>query len=424
MRPKALVSPAPSGLTAPLLFHDNPQYWFETLRVIDAASYGASEFGEVVTTSQRITSGDADSWYDAWTATAERVDAEARNQFARGHMVSARDSFLRASIYYRTAEFFLHGNPSDPRLKLAYEKTVEAYKASAALFSPAIESIEIPYENTSLPGYLHRVDDSGARRPLLIMHTGFDGSAEEMHTLGVRAAVERGYNVLAFDGPGQFGPLHREGLKFRADWENVVAPVVDFALNLPEVAPEKIALMGASLGGYLAPRAAAFEKRLAAVIANDGVMDFGAAQLALMKSADQEATLFDIQADEAPEMDRLLTQLAQSSPTLEWAFAHGAYAFGAHSTREFLRKSLDYHLRDGIAEKISCPTLVCDAEGDLFFKGQPEELFKRLTCPKTLMLFTSREGSGSHCQVGAARLAFGRIYDWLDETLGVHGGVK
>ena len=98
----------------------------------------------------------------------------------------------------------------------------------------------------------------------MIMHSGFDGSAEEMHVFGARAAVERGYNALVFDGPGQFGPLHREGLTFRPDWEKVVTPVFDFALTLPAVDAKRIALMGVSLGGVLAPRAAAFEKRIAA----------------------------------------------------------------------------------------------------------------------------------------------------------------
>jgi hypothetical protein len=82
-------------------------------------------------------------------------------------------------------------------------------------------------------------------------------------------------------------------------------------------------------------------------------------------------------------------------------------------------KTLQFHLRDGVAEAIACPTLVCEAEEDMFFKGQPQELYDHLTCRKTLMRLTTDEGAGAHCQVGAFRLAFARIYDWLDETLGV-----
>ena len=90
---------------------------------------------------------------------------------------------------------------------------------------------------------------------------------------------------------------------------------------------------------------------------------------------------------------------------------------GAPTPRAYLAKCLAYNLRNGVAESIACPTLVCDAEGDLFFKGQPQELYDHLTCSKTLMRFTEEEGAGAHCQAGAGRLAFARIYDWLDETL-------
>ena len=79
--------------------------------------------------------------------------------------------------------------------------------------------------------------------------------------------------------------------------------------------------------------------------------------------------------------------------------------------------ALAYTLKDGIAERIRCPTLVCDAEADLFFKGQPQQLYEHLTCKKTLMSFSSEDGAGAHCEVGAGRYAFARIFDWLDETL-------
>jgi hypothetical protein len=87
------------------------------------------------------------------------------------------------------------------------------------------------------------------------------------------------------------------------------------------------------------------------------------------------------------------------------------------STLVYLMRWLDFNLRNGLAEKISCPTLVCDAENDLLFKGQPQQLYDHLTCKKTLIHFTSAEGAGAHCQVGASRLAFARMFDWLDETL-------
>src|SRR5579872_2605990 len=265
--------------TEALLFQDDPQFWYETVRLFGGAEYGAALFGEVIAITRTIKAGDYDSWYDANSAFADRVSAEAETQLKRRHRISARNGFLRACNYYRSAEFFLHANADDPRVTRAYQRSVACYKAAAGLFTPAIELVEIPYEGTTLPGYFHASDTSGRPRPTILLNTGFDGSAEEMHWDGARAAVERGYNVLVFDGPGQFGPVHRAKLHFRPDWEKVVTPVVDFALKRADVDPRRIALYAASFGGYLGPRAAAFEHRLAACIADDGIYDYGAAQL-------------------------------------------------------------------------------------------------------------------------------------------------
>src|ERR1700761_7121941 len=122
---------AHSAKAKPPIFPDNIQFWFETVRAFGASSYGGSEFGEVLATTSRIVSGDFDSWYDEWNAVGERLSKEAAEQLAKGHRISARDGFLRAGTYYRTAEFFLHGNPNDPRITTAYQESVRCYKACA-----------------------------------------------------------------------------------------------------------------------------------------------------------------------------------------------------------------------------------------------------------------------------------------------------
>ncbi|WP_411115453.1 alpha/beta fold hydrolase [Streptomyces sp. 029-5] len=399
-----------------LLFQGNSQFWFETLRSFSNIAYGGADFAEVLTTAQRITEGDYGSWHDEWRVTADRVSAEARQSLEGGHRVSARDAFLRASNYYRSAEFFLHGNPCDPRHEQAYERSVECFRAAAELFTPRIEPVAIPYEGTTLPGYLYRVDDGGAPRPTVIMHTGFDGTAEELHFTGALAGVERGYTVLTFDGPGQPGPLHREGLVFRPDWENVIGPVLDFAGTLPEVDTRRTALVGISLGGVLAPRAAAFEHRPAALVALDGVYDFGTRAVGRLPGEGAEVER-RLRADADPEFDAMLDRSMADNPVSRWAYNHGMYAMGAATPRAVCAAYLDYHVRQGIAERITCPTLVCEAAEDEFFAGQPQQLYDHLTCPKTLLRFTADEGAGAHCHAGAQRLAMARVYDWLDDTL-------
>jgi hypothetical protein len=138
----------------PVLFADDPRFWFETLRTMGNAAYGGADIGEVLTTVQNIVAGDYDSWHDEWLAIADKIAAEAETQLAAGHRTSARDGLMRANNYYRAAEFFLHCDPTDPRIDHAYHRATQCFQGAAALFIPSIEVVEIPYEDTILHGLL------------------------------------------------------------------------------------------------------------------------------------------------------------------------------------------------------------------------------------------------------------------------------
>jgi dienelactone hydrolase len=159
-----------------------------------------------------------------------------------------------------------------------------------------------------LRGYLYRAAGEGPR-PALVMHNGFDGAAEELHFFGALGGQERGYHVLTFDGPGQPAAIHRDGMVFRPDWENVVGPVLDFLTRDPGVDRDRIALLGVSLGGCLAPRAAAYEPRLAAVVALDAV---SALTAHLPVPHEEAARRAAAEHDEA--MDRMLADACAQSP--------------------------------------------------------------------------------------------------------------
>ena len=170
-----------------------------TSRTLAHAIYGGADFGECRTTSGRVAIGDADSWYREWNETADRVSAIGEASEAKGHKVSAREAYLRASNYYRTSYPFFYGAPVDPRLVEAFDKETAAFRRAAALFDPPVEPVEIPYEGTTLPGYFYRVDDSSEPRPTLIVGSGYDSTIQESHFAHAVDSVRRGYNCLTFD---------------------------------------------------------------------------------------------------------------------------------------------------------------------------------------------------------------------------------
>jgi dienelactone hydrolase len=133
---------------------------------------------------------------------------------------------------------------------------------------PPAEPVSIPYEDTSLPGYLVSPPDASGPLPTLIVNNGSDGPVSSARTLLGAPAVARGFRALLFDGPGQQSMLFAHGVPFRPDWENVVTPVVDFLLARPDVDPRQFALAGISQAGYWGPRALAFEHRIAAAVAD------------------------------------------------------------------------------------------------------------------------------------------------------------
>ena len=402
---------------AELMFSDYPIFWFQTQRAFGSASYGAADFGEVWTTAQRIRSGDFDSWRTAWSETAERVENGARESLAAGHTISARDALMRAMTYWRSSEFFTRDKEPHFDGGPLYQRSRTCFTEAIKYFDPPIVPVEIPYEGTTLNGYLYSSPQPGPQ-PTVIVHTGFDGTAEEMWIDAACSAQAHGYTVITFDGPGQPGPRYRDGLVFRPDWEKVITPVIDFAVEQPGVDPTRIDLIGNSMGGMLAPRAAAFEPRIAALLAIDGVYDFGEAFLTMMLGDDWRALLDGSD-------DGVNTRAAEHMKTnslAAWTARNGMWSFGVQTPAAFARKVVDYNLGGGVAERITCPTFVGRAESDEFLRGQPEKLVQHLTSAKvTLVDFSDIEGAGSHCQSGAKRILNEREFNWLDKTFGMGG---
>src|SRR5271170_7403148 len=252
----------------PQLFQSNFDY--QLARGMLAGAYGdGGAVGESYSTARRIKDKDIESWTVEWTTTADRIEGLATKCLSGGHIVSAREAFLRASVYWRTGFFYLE--TKDARQFEMYQRHRSCFRQAAKLFNPQIEPVSIPYENgKTLPGYFMRAAADGVPRPTVMILGGGDTTCEELYDFGGgAAAVRRGYNALLWEGPGQVGAYALDpSLSYRPDWEVPTRYAVDYVLSRGDVDPKRLALAGNSMGGYFAPRAAAYEKRIKAVIAN------------------------------------------------------------------------------------------------------------------------------------------------------------
>ncbi len=383
---------------------------FELLRTASYGSYGGSEIGEVLATAGQIREGNFESWFVAWQSTAARVEVLAAHTLQEGSKVSGGRAFLRASNYYRTAEFFLASD--DPRRMGVFEKSRTTFWRFLELTGILVERIRIPYEGTTLPGYFYRVDDALMPRRTLLSLGGFDSTGEELYFFAAAAALKRGYNVLTFEGPGQGEPLRVQHLTARPDYEVPVRSAVDYLMTRPEVDKDRIALMGTSLGGYYAARAAAFEPRVKALIIHGVMFDFWATQsktkpllglLAMWKSPGG--------------LQAVINLAARFSSELRWSVKTGMWVLGVENPVELIREMKRYSLKE-TAGLIQQPTLILHGEKDHFIpQEQLDMLCATLKAPKTVRVFTEDEGAAEHCQMGNMTLLHQVVFDWLDETL-------
>ncbi|GAA1864831.1 alpha/beta hydrolase family protein [Asanoa iriomotensis] len=385
----------------------------QTLRTMGHTPYGGADIGECLATLARVQGTDLSSWYDEWTLTANRLQALAESEESAGRLETARLAYWRASNYFRTAGTMLLGTPLDRRAVEANLRQTDAFRRGGALMPAPPQAVEIPFTDTTLPGYLFRTGGDARDRPLLICVGGYDSTAEELYFFNGAAALARGYDVLAFDGPGQGSALLQRGLVMRPDWENVLTPVVDWVLDQSGVDINRIALIGLSLGGYLAPRAASGEHRLAACIVDGGEYDLF--DTALQRMPGPVARGFAEGRPSSTAFLRRALRGLERRPTAGWSLRRGQLVHGAADAVTYIDMLRDYTMK-GRAGRITCPTLVCHAEGDPL-GAQAPQLYDALTTRKQLITFTVAEGAGDHCEAGARTLFHARALGWLDSIL-------
>jgi len=387
---------------------------FSVRLLLGKSTRGGTDIGEVLATIAKVKPKDDEGWFAAWVALGERIAGIAESSAARGHRVSAARAYLRAANYYATAVNAISAlDEGTDRLLPTFRAHRAAWEGFLANTHWPVERIDIPYEGSSMPGWFFRPDTADGPRKTLVMTLGSDEAITGIWGQGVEGGLERGYNVVLYEGPGQQSMLFERGIPFRPDWETVLTPVVDYLLSRDDVDPAKIGVYGISQAGYWVPRALAFEHRFAAAIADGGVVDVARTWtqhiphrlLAAYLKGDKER--FD------KELWWAFHLPGTRAAHLAWNFRSRPYGVSGYSAA--LDAVAQYNLTD-IAGQIRTPLYVIDADGDQFFGGQPAEL-AALVPGSTYARFTQTEGASFHCQPLARELTEQRMFDWLDDQI-------
>jgi pimeloyl-ACP methyl ester carboxylesterase len=367
-----------------------------------------------MTTMQRVPPGDIAAWQREWTATADRVAAIGDGCAKRGHQVSAREAYLRASNYYRTSYVMHFGAPVAPEVRNGFARESATFRAFAERMNPSIEPVEIPYEGTTLPGYFCRALGVSGRARTLVVTNGYDSTLHELYFAFAVAANRRGYHCLIFDGPGQGRVLIEQNIPMRHDWENVVRPVLNYLLARPEVDPGRVVIAGWSLGGYLALRGTVGENRLAACAADPGLSSLLGPMRKMLSQFPPDVLANPLKADPnifAPFMAKIESSFEQRWKVVQRAF----WVHGVRSLPEYLDAARRFTIENSL-QAIRCPVFLGWAEEDQLSVTAPE-LQQSIPARKSLVRFLTAEGAGDHCELSGRSLLHQRMFDWLDEIL-------
>ncbi len=237
-------------------------------RVASAISHWAPRFvsnGVLLADFEDVTGGLErwEDWCAAWSARAAVHEALGRDALKNKYKLTASEHLIRAAIYYHFAKFVFVQDLK--QMKAAHMKAVECYRDGIAHARPPGERVAIPFEGKTIYGVLR---GSG---PVLIMAPGLDSTKEEIHAYE-EPFLARGIAVLAIDGPGQ-GEAEYE-IPICGDYERAAGAVVDWIEKRSDLDAGRVGIWGVSLGGYYAPRAAAYEKRIRACIALSGPFEW------------------------------------------------------------------------------------------------------------------------------------------------------
>ncbi|MBI4944377.1 MAG: prolyl oligopeptidase family serine peptidase [Actinobacteria bacterium] len=327
----------------------------------------------------------------AWQAVADQVEQQALEAEKAGHRRTAGQKYLRAAAYLCQAERMQ--SAKDPRRREVYQHCLDLMQKSFDLVDPETSRVAVPFEGTTLPAYYTNASVDGAPTPVVVMWNGLDSTKEHMYTSGWPAEMAaRGISVLQVDCPGSGEALRFGGLTARVETEDWARACVDYLQTRDDVRPDRIGLVGWSLGGYYVPRAAAFEKRLALAVAWGANHNWGEVQ------------------------KRRLEREGENPVPHYWD--HVLWVWGQPDVETFIRYAEAVQL-DGVVEQIECPFLVTHGAGDrqipLAYAHRSYEQAVR-SRKRELRVFTADEGATEHIGLDHLPHVGAFTADWVEDT--------
>ncbi len=379
------------------MFEYFPENYPWSLGVMGAAFIGAmGEIDEACRplreASIRNDANAQQAWHESWKKLAERVEALALVHEEAGQYLSAGRKYLRASAYYIAAERMLKAR--DHRKVQTYCQGLAAFKKGVQLRREPVECVEVPFQGKSLPALFSKAPGKG-RLPCIVHFDGFDIMKEIIYLRVAEEFRRRGISLLIVDHPGVGEALRLRSIYGVPQTEVSASACVDYLETRSDVDAERIGIAALSLGGYYAPRAAAFEKRFKCCVAWGSIWDFG------------------------ERVSKRLAGKGGENPVPDFA-NQLMWVFGKDTVEEAAAVAKEMTL-EGVADKITCPLLIMHGENDRQIPlWHAEKTFAAaVNSPnKKLKIFTLAEGGAEHCQADNHSMAVDFMTDWVAETLG------
>lgn len=333
-------------------------------------------------------------WGRAWAKLGERLSRLGDADEQAGHRRSAGRKYRRAALYNLVAERNM--SSTDERRLEFYRKALGQFRKFIELMGEPVEFVEVPYKGDTLPALFVPAKGVNGPAPCMIHFDGFDVMKEILYLRGIATELsERGISVLLVDHPGVGEALRLKEMKLFPETEVPASACVDYLEGRADVISDKIGIIAISLGGYYAPRAAAFEKRLACCVAWGAIWDYGA-----------------ISESRARKLEGKALSIA------DWV-DHIKYVFGTDTVEEALAVTRRMTL-EGVMQNVTCPILITHGEAD---KQVPLEYAVKTydaavnSQKRELKIFTADEGGVEHCQVDNASNGTDYMCDWIANVL-------